>query len=53
METNPAPAKAALAAMGRIQDGLRLPLVPLSQAKRPALHAALRAAGVPLDPALP
>ncbi len=53
LETNPAPVKAALAAMGRISDGLRLPLVPLSQGKRPALHAALRAAGVALRPDLP
>jgi 4-hydroxy-tetrahydrodipicolinate synthase len=48
METNPAPVKAALAAMGRIGDGVRLPLVTLSPAKREALHAALRAAGVSL-----
>ncbi len=53
LETNPAPVKAALAAMGRISDGLRLPLVPLSPGKRPALHAALRAAGVALRPDLP
>ncbi|HTO74236.1 MAG TPA: 4-hydroxy-tetrahydrodipicolinate synthase, partial [Gemmatimonadales bacterium] len=53
LETNPAPVKAALAAMGRITDGLRLPLVPLSSGKRPALHAALRAAGVSLRPELP
>lgn len=48
LETNPAPAKAALAAMGRIQDVLRLPLVPLSASKRAALFAALREAGVDL-----
>lgn len=46
LETNPAPVKAALAAMGRIQDVLRLPLVPLSEPRRPPLLAALRAAGV-------
>lgn len=46
LETNPAPVKAALAAMGRIQDVLRLPLVPLSEPRRPPLFAALRAAGV-------
>jgi 4-hydroxy-tetrahydrodipicolinate synthase len=46
LETNPAPVKAALAAMGRIQDVLRLPLVPLSEARRPPLFAALRAAGI-------
>jgi len=48
IETNPAPAKAALAAMGRIQNVLRLPLVPLSEAKRAPLLAALREAGVDL-----
>ena len=48
LETNPAPVKAALAAMGRIGDGVRLPLVPLTDSKRGALHAALRAAGVTL-----
>jgi 4-hydroxy-tetrahydrodipicolinate synthase len=46
LETNPAPVKAALAAMGRIQDVVRLPLVPLSETRRPPLFAALRAAGV-------
>jgi 4-hydroxy-tetrahydrodipicolinate synthase len=46
LETNPAPVKAALASMGRIQDVLRLPLVPLSAQRRPALLAALHAAGV-------
>ena len=48
LESNPAPVKAALAAMGRIGDAVRLPLVPLSHSKRGALHAALRAAGVHL-----
>jgi 4-hydroxy-tetrahydrodipicolinate synthase len=46
LETNPAPVKAALAAMGRIKDHLRLPLVPLSEGRRPPLLAALREAGV-------
>ncbi len=46
LETNPAPVKAALAAMGRIENVLRLPLVPLSEQRRPPLLAALRAAGV-------
>jgi 4-hydroxy-tetrahydrodipicolinate synthase len=46
VETNPAPVKAALAAMGRIQDVLRLPLVPMTEAHRPALRAALARAGV-------
>lgn len=46
IETNPAPVKAALAAMGRIRNVLRLPLVPLSEARRPTLLAALQKAGV-------
>jgi len=46
IETNPAPVKAALAAMGRITNQLRLPLVPLSEERRPPLLAALREAGV-------
>ncbi len=50
LETNPAPVKAALAAMGRIQDQLRLPLVPLTESRRPPLLAALREAGVDLNP---
>ena len=48
IESNPIPAKAALVAMGRISSGIRLPLVPLSEAHRPALLAALRRAGVPV-----
>jgi 4-hydroxy-tetrahydrodipicolinate synthase len=48
IETNPAPVKAALAAMGRITNHLRLPLVPLSDSRRPPLLAALREAGVEL-----
>ncbi len=46
IETNPAPVKAALAAMGRIGNYIRLPLVPLSDSRRPPLLAALREAGV-------
>jgi 4-hydroxy-tetrahydrodipicolinate synthase len=46
LETNPAPVKAALAAMGRIHEVLRLPLVPLSEHRRAPLLAALQAAGV-------
>ena len=50
LETNPAPVTAALAAMGRIENILRLPLVPLSSHRRPPLLAALREAGIePLD----
>jgi 4-hydroxy-tetrahydrodipicolinate synthase len=48
VESNPIPAKAALQAMGKIDSGIRLPLVPLSDGRRPALLAALREAGVSL-----
>jgi 4-hydroxy-tetrahydrodipicolinate synthase len=46
IETNPAPVKAGLHAMGRIRNVLRLPLVELSEARRPQFLAALREAGV-------
>lgn len=51
IESNPAPVKAALAAMGRIRNVLRLPLVPLSEARLPTLLAALRSAGVTAEAA--
>ena len=46
LETNPAPVKAALHLMGRIQNVLRLPLLPVSEATRSALRTALKSAGV-------
>ena len=46
LETNPAPVKAALHLMGRIQNVLRLPLVPVSDSTCGALQAGLRQAGV-------
>jgi 4-hydroxy-tetrahydrodipicolinate synthase len=46
LETNPAPVKAALHCMGRIENVLRLPLLPASEATECALRAALRDAGV-------
>ena len=49
VESNPIPVKAALHAMGKIDTGLRLPLVPLSDSKRPALLAALKEAGVAIQ----
>ena len=49
VESNPIPVKAALARMGRIGDHLRLPLVPLADAHREAVHAALVHAGVSLS----
>jgi 4-hydroxy-tetrahydrodipicolinate synthase len=46
LETNPAPVKAALHSMGRIQNVLRLPLLPVSESTGTALRDALRNAGV-------
>ncbi len=46
VETNPAPVKAALHAMGRIENVLRLPLVPIADTTRKTLLAALSGAGV-------
>ena len=48
LETNPAPVKAALHCMGRIQNVLRLPLLPASDTTVLALRRALQAAGVTL-----
>ncbi len=45
IEANPSPAKWALAEMGRIENELRLPLVPLSAQHHEAVRAALREAG--------
>ena len=42
IESNPIPVKAALALMGKIDDQLRLPLVPLSDSCRPKLEKVLR-----------
>ena len=46
VETNPAPVKAALHLMGRIQNVLRLPLIPVSESTRATLRSALAGAGV-------
>jgi 4-hydroxy-tetrahydrodipicolinate synthase len=46
LETNPIPAKAALALLGRCRDELRLPLLPMTQGARERLRAALDAAGI-------
>ena len=43
IESNPLPVKAALAMMGRIQNSLRLPLVPMADAHTAAVRAALQA----------
>jgi 4-hydroxy-tetrahydrodipicolinate synthase len=45
VESNPIPAKAALAMMGRIENVLRLPLVPLAKSHSAAVRASLVAAG--------
>jgi 4-hydroxy-tetrahydrodipicolinate synthase len=45
VESNPLPAKAALAMMGKIQNVLRLPLVPLLDSNSAAVRAALVKAG--------
>ncbi len=45
IESNPIPAKAALAMMGRLQNVLRLPLVPLLDAHTEGVRRALSAAG--------
>lgn len=45
IESNPLPAKAALAMMGRIENVLRLPLVPMKDSYSDAVRQALRAAG--------
>ena len=46
LEANPIPAKWALARMGVMGEGIRLPLTPLSAGAQPAVLAALREAGV-------
>jgi 4-hydroxy-tetrahydrodipicolinate synthase len=46
LETNPIPAKAALAMLGRCQDELRLPLLPMTAAGRERLRAAMTESGV-------
>jgi 4-hydroxy-tetrahydrodipicolinate synthase len=45
IESNPLPVKAALALMGKIQNVLRLPLLPLADSHVPELRAALITAG--------
>jgi 4-hydroxy-tetrahydrodipicolinate synthase len=48
VETSPAPVKWALAEMGLIEPGLRLPLVPLSDRAQDAVREAMAEAGVAL-----
>ncbi|MGA7178565.1 MAG: 4-hydroxy-tetrahydrodipicolinate synthase [Thiobacillaceae bacterium] len=46
VEANPIPVKWALAEMGKISQGIRLPLVPLSEAHHETLRAAIKHAGL-------
>lgn len=46
VESNPIPVKWALAEMGRIPRGVRLPLTTLSTPQRPVVRAALQHAGI-------
>jgi 4-hydroxy-tetrahydrodipicolinate synthase len=46
IEPNPVPVKWALAEMGKMPSGIRLPLVPLAEDCHEAVRAALREAGV-------
>lgn len=45
-ETSPIPVKAAMAALGRCQEELRLPLVPMQPATRQRLYAAMEDLGI-------
>ena len=45
VESNPIPVKAAMAMLGRMENRLRLPLVPLAEAHAETVRSALRAAG--------
>jgi 4-hydroxy-tetrahydrodipicolinate synthase len=46
LESNPIPAKAMLAMLGRMHDVLRLPLLPLADAFRPRVRTVLAQAGL-------
>ena len=46
IETSPAPVKWAMAEMGLIDNGLRLPMVPLSEKSYHAVREALHVAGI-------
>jgi 4-hydroxy-tetrahydrodipicolinate synthase len=48
IETSPAPVKWALAEMGLIEGGLRLPMVPLTERSHEAVRQALAEAGIAL-----
>jgi 4-hydroxy-tetrahydrodipicolinate synthase len=46
VEPNPIPVKWALAKMGRIPGGIRLPMTPLSMPAEPVVLAAMKDAGL-------
>jgi 4-hydroxy-tetrahydrodipicolinate synthase len=46
VETNPAPAKFALSALGRMSDEVRLPMVPVAERNRATVRSALVHAGL-------
>jgi 4-hydroxy-tetrahydrodipicolinate synthase len=46
IETNPSPAKYALAVLGKISDDVRLPMVPLSEKSKAAVRDAMVHAGL-------
>jgi 4-hydroxy-tetrahydrodipicolinate synthase len=49
-EANPIPVKWAVARMGLMPDGIRLPLTPLSEPFHAAVLDAMRQAGIAVDP---
>ena len=51
IEANPIPTKWALARMGLMGEGIRLPLTPLTAASQPVVLAALSAAGIDVSKA--
>ena len=46
IESSPIPVKWALAEMGLIGEGIRLPLIPLSEASKEPVRQAMRVAGI-------
>jgi 4-hydroxy-tetrahydrodipicolinate synthase len=46
IETNPAPAKYALAALGKCAETVRLPMVPVNEKTRAAVREAMVHAGL-------
>jgi 4-hydroxy-tetrahydrodipicolinate synthase len=46
VETNPAPAKYALSVLGKCEETVRLPMVPVSQKTRAAVRDAMVHAGL-------